>query len=70
MNSDITDQYLRITYDNFLRENNKLINELKNATEIKKINLLQKELRIIEKICKNILDLDIMKKKNSNINNF
>ncbi len=72
MNSDITDQYLKITYENFSRENNKLVNELKSASENKKINIIQKELRLIEKICKNLLDLDIMKKKNNNnnINNF
>jgi len=62
MNNDITEQYLNNTYDNFSREQQKLLNDLKTSSEEKKIKHLQKEINIIHSIEINILKLKSLRK--------
>jgi hypothetical protein len=69
--SDITENYLNITYDNFSREQQKLLNELKISSDEKKTKQLQKETNIIHSIEINILKLKSLRKnyedKNKNL---
>jgi hypothetical protein len=62
MNSDITEQYLNNTYDNFSRETQKLLNDIKSGSEEKKIKHIHKELNVIHNIEINILKLRTLKK--------
>ena len=60
--SDITEQYLNMSYDNFSRENQKLLNDLKTSTEERKIKHLQKEINIIHCIEVNLLKFKNLRK--------
>lgn len=62
MNSDITEQYLNITYDNFSKEQQKVLNDLKTSSDEKKIKHLHKEINIIHNIELNILKLKSLRK--------
>jgi hypothetical protein len=71
MNSDITEQYLNNTYDNFSREQQKLLNELKSSSDVKKSKQVEKEINVIHSIEINILKLKSLRKnyedKNKNL---
>lgn len=62
MNSDITEQYLNTAYDNFSRETQRLLNDIKSGSEEKKIKHLHKELQVIHNIELNILKLRTLRK--------
>jgi hypothetical protein len=62
MNNDITEQYLNNTYDNFSREQQKILNDLKTSSEEKKVKHLQKEINIIHSIEINLLKLKSLRK--------
>ena len=62
MNSDITEQYLNTSYDNFSRETQRLLNDIKSGSEEKKIKHLHKELQVIHNIELNILKLRTLRK--------
>jgi hypothetical protein len=62
MNSDITEQYLNASYDNFSRETQKILNDIKTSSEEKKIKHLHKELNVIHNIELNILRLRTLRK--------
>ena len=64
MNSDITEQYLNQIYDNFSREQQKIMNDFKTSSDDSKIKRLHKEINIIHNIELNILKLKSLKKKN------
>lgn len=71
MNSDITEQYLNVSYDNFSKETQKLLNDIKNCSDEKKIKQYHKELQVIHNIELNILKLRTLRKsfeeKNKNL---
>lgn len=62
MNNDITEQYLNTTYDNFSRETQKLLNDIKTGSEEKKVKHLHKEIQVIHNIELNILKLRSLRK--------
>jgi hypothetical protein len=62
MNSDITEQYLNTTYDNFARETQRIMSDIKSGSEEKKVKHLHKELNIIHTIELNILKLKTLRK--------
>ena len=64
MNSDITEQYLNTSYDNFSREQQKLLNDLKTETDDKKTKNLHKQINIIHSIQLNMLKLKSIKNIN------
>lgn len=71
MNNDITEHYLNNTYDNFSREQQKLLNELKSSSDVKKSKQVEKEINVIHSIEINILKLKSLRKnyedKNKNL---
>lgn len=71
MNNDITEQYLNNTYDIFSREQQKLLNELKSSSDVKKSKQVEKEINVIHSIEINILKLKSLRKnyedKNKNL---
>ena len=71
MNSEITENNLMVIYDNFTKEQQKLMNELKGCTDESTSKHLQKEINIIHSIELNILRLKSLKKlydeKNKNL---
>lgn len=71
MNSDITEQYLNVSYDNFSKETQKLLNDIKNSSDEKKIKQYHKEIQVIHNIELNILKLRTLRKsfeeKNKNL---
>lgn len=70
MNNDITEQYLNSTYDNFSRETQRILNDIKTSNEEKKLKHLHKELNTIHNIEINILKLrDLRKIYNEKIKN-
>jgi len=60
----ITEQYLDRIYDDFSREQQKIMNDLKTSNDDSKIKTLHKEINIIHNIELNILKLKSLKKKN------
>lgn len=62
MNSELTEQYLNTTYDNFSRESQKILNELKADNEEKKIKHLHKQSQLLRSIEINILKLKTLRK--------
>jgi len=62
MNSEITENNLIVIYDNFSKEQQRLLNELKNCTNDSTTKHLHKEINIIHTIELNILRLKSLKK--------
>lgn len=62
MHSEINDQYLKDTYDNFSRELQKISNEILTANDEKKINHLHKQSQLLRSIQTNILKLKTIRK--------
>ena len=60
MNS-ITEQYLLNTYDNFSRETQKLLNDVKNEKDDDVVKKLHKELNLLHNIELNLLKLKSVK---------
>jgi len=55
MNSELTELYLNNTYENFTRESQKILNEIKNNNDEKKIKYLHKQYQLLRSIEINIL---------------
>lgn len=64
--NNINDQYITLTYDNFSRETQKLLNDIKNESDEKKNKQNHKELNILHNIELNLLKLRSLKNKNKN----
>ena len=62
MNSEITENNLMVIYDNFSKEQQKLMNDLKNCTDDNTSKHLQKEINLIHSIELNLLKLKSLKK--------
>lgn len=62
MNSEITENFLNNSYDNFSRESQRILNEIKTGSDEKKNKHLHKELQIIHNIEINLLKLRGLKK--------
>jgi hypothetical protein len=62
MNSDITEQYLNTTYENFARETQRLMNDIKSGSEETKTKHIHKEINVIRTIELNILKLRTLRK--------
>lgn len=63
MNSEITENSLLIVYDTFYKEQQYLMNQLKNSVEDKTIKELNKEINICHTIQLNLLKLKSLKKQ-------
>lgn len=63
MNSEITENSLMIVYDTFYKEQQYLMNQLKNSVEDKTIKELNKEINICHTIQLNLLKLKSLKKQ-------
>jgi hypothetical protein len=62
--SDISDQYLTKVYDDFVKEHQRLLNDMKNLNEDSNKEVdIQKQLTIINSIMNNTLKLRNVKKK-------
>jgi hypothetical protein len=59
--NNINDQYLVNTYENFSRETQKLLNDIKNEKDEDKTKQLHKELNLIHNIELNLLKLKSLK---------
>lgn len=63
MNSEITENTLITIYDNFLKEQQKLMNDLKNCIDDNTSKFLHKQINIIHSIELNLLKLKSLKKQ-------
>ena len=63
MNSEITENSLMVVYDTFYKEQQYLMNQLKNSVEDKTIKELNKEINICHTIQLNLLKLKSLKKQ-------
>ena len=63
MNSELTETNLLVIYDNFSREQQRLMNELKNSTNDNATKHIQKEINLIHIIELSILKLKSLKKQ-------
>lgn len=63
MNSEINENSLIVVYDTFYKEQQYLMNQLKNSIEDKTIKLLNKEINICHTIQLNLLKLKSLKKQ-------
>lgn len=63
MNSEITENSLIVVYDTFYKEQQYLMNQLKNSVEDKTIKELNKEINICHTIQLNLLKLKSLKKQ-------
>lgn len=59
----VNEQYLDRIYDDFTREQQKIMNDLKTSTDDSKIKTLHKEINIIHTINLNLLKLKTLRKK-------
>jgi len=59
--NNINDQYLVNTYENFSRETQKLLNDIKNEKDEDKTKQLHKEINLIHNIELNLLKLKSLK---------
>lgn len=55
MNNEINEQYLNRSYDEYQKEQMKLMNDLKNDTQLEDSKDIQKQLSILNTITINIL---------------
>jgi hypothetical protein len=62
MNSEFTENTLITIYDNFVKEQQKLMNDLKNCTDDNTSKHLHKEINIIHSIEIHLLKLKSLKK--------
>jgi hypothetical protein len=63
MNSEINENSLIVIYDTFYKEQQYLMNQLKNSIEDKTIKQLNKEINICHTIQLNLLKLKSLKKQ-------
>lgn len=63
MNSEITENTLITIYDSFIKEQQRLMNDLKNCTDENTAKHLHKEINIIHSIELNLLKLKSLKKQ-------
>lgn len=61
--SDITEQFLNKTYDDFSKEQQRILNDIKSGCDDDKINYNEKQFNIINSLLLNILKLRNLKKK-------
>jgi len=63
LGNDITDQYLSKMYDDLMKEQNRLMTDLKSGTSDVKQGELTKQISIINSICLNVIKLNNLRKK-------
>jgi len=63
MNSELNESYYSRLYDDFVREQQRLSNDLKQHTDIETDKLHQNELKIISQFLQQILRIRNIKKK-------
>lgn len=61
--SDITEQFLNKTYDDFQKEQQRILNDIKSGCDDDKNNFNEKQFNIINSLLLNILKLRNLKKK-------
>jgi Tfp pilus assembly protein PilP len=65
MNNDITEQYLNQTWENFSKEQMRLMGDIKSGKEESEIQTIQKQLTQINAIMMGLMRLRNIKKKAS-----
>jgi|CryBogDrversion2_11_1035321.scaffolds.fasta_scaffold48978_1 hypothetical protein len=65
--NDITEQYLMRVYDDFKKEEDRLLNDIKTGCEADKQKDNYKQINIIHHILVEVLKLNTLKKKNYDI---
>jgi hypothetical protein len=63
MNNDINDNYLTLSYENFAKETQNLLNLVKNEKDEKKNKELHKQINIIHNIELSLLKLRTLRNK-------